>query len=276
MTVHHTAPGRFFRPIDLGTTPRNYRKLQARRLLAALANLLFFLALALGGFWLWRKTQEDSRFAIRRIEIAGIVHAPRAGVESLVNRWSGANLFRLDLEQLRAELRANPWIESVSLQKKLPDTLEVALTERRPVALVDTGAGGLRYVDRHGVVFADLSPAIGDPDLPVVVRTQPESVAAAVEFLERLRRDSPELHSRVSQASANRSEGFTVWDRELGTVLRLGRGDEPKWTALHGIARADGWRAGTIAYADLRFRDRIVIMPENRTNEHAERSNAPR
>lgn len=265
MTVYHGSPSdRFFRPVELGSTPRNYRKLQARRLLIGGANLLFAALLILAGFWLWRKTQEDVRFAVQQIEISGLVHAPPAEIEALTEGYGGANLFRLDLDQLRADLRRHPWVESVTVEKKLPDTLEIVVVERTPAALVLVEEG-LRYVDRHGVSFAGLSPRVGNPDLPLISETRASEVAAAVEFLGALKQSAPELYSRVSQISATPSSGFAVWDRELATVVRMGEDGAEKWTALHQIARADGWRRGTLEYADLRFRGRIVVKPREQS-----------
>jgi cell division protein FtsQ len=262
MTVVHGSSDRFFRPAELGTTPRNLRRLQAQRLLVGLANLLLVVALLLGGMWLWRKTQEDVRFAIRSIEISGIVHAPRGAIEAVTRQYAGANLFRLDLETLRARLRTQPWVESVAVEKKLPDTLQVAIIERKPAALVAT-PGGLRYVDRNGIVFAPLSPEVGDPDLPLIADTAGSDVRAAVTFLERLRVERPDLYARVSQITATRAEGFAIWDRDLDTTVYVGAGGREKWTAIHQIAQAEGWGPGAIEYADVRFRDRIVIKPKD-------------
>ncbi len=261
MTVYHGSSDRFFRPAELGTTPRNLRRLQARRLLIGLANLFLAVTLLLGGAWLWRKTQEGVRFAIRHVEVTGVVHAPRAAIEAATRAYSGANLFRLDLESVGARLRTEPWIESVAVEKKLPDTLQIAITERKPAALV-AGETGLHYVDPAGVVFAPLSPEVGDPDLPLIGETAPADIRAAVAFLERLRSERPDLYSRVSQISATRSGGFAIWDRDLDSTVYVGAGGAEKWTAVYQIARAEGWAPGAIEYADVRFRDRIVIKPK--------------
>ncbi|HEY0592869.1 MAG TPA: FtsQ-type POTRA domain-containing protein [Thermoanaerobaculia bacterium] len=270
MTVYHGSSDRFFRPAELGTTPRNLRRLQARRLLVGLANLLLVVTLLLGGAWLWRKTQEDTRFAITTVEITGIVHAPRTAIEAIADGYEGANLFRLDLEGVRARLRRQPWIESVAVEKKLPDTLQIAITERKPAALV-AAKDGLRYVDRSGVVFARLSPEVGDPDLPLIGETAPADIRAAVAFLETLRRERPDLYARVSQISASRSGGFAVWDRDLDSTVYVGPEGATKWTAVYQIAAAEGWGPGDLEYADVRFRERIVIKPKE-----AARSGAPR
>lgn len=268
MTVYHGSD-RFFRPPELGTTPRNLRRLQARRILVGLANLFLAVSLLAGAAWLWRKTQGDVRFAIRDIEVTGVVHAPRAAIDGVTRSYAGANLFQLDLDQLRARLRAEPWVESVAVEKRLPGTLQIAITERKPAALV-AAKDGLRYVDRNGVVFARLSPEVGDPDLPLIGETAHADIRAAVGFLEQLRRERPDLYSRVSQISATRAGGFTVWDRDLDSTVYVGPEGMEKWTAVYRIAAAEGWRPGDLEYADVRFRDRIVIKPKE-----AARSGAP-
>lgn len=271
MTVAHGSSERFFRPIEIGPTPRNLRRLQAKRLLLIAMNVLMVSLLVLAGFWGWRKTQEDARFGIRQIEISGLHHAPRGEIDATAGRWAGANLFRLDLDAVGTELRAHPWVESVTVEKKLPATLHVEITERTPVALL-VSDGPIRYVDRHGVVFADLSARIGNPDLPLVSAADQSGVAAAVELLGVIEAEHPELYSRVSEIEAIPGEGFAVWDRELRTMVRLGPEGTSRWLALHALARADGWAPGTMEYADLRFRGRIVVKPLVKSSVDAARS----
>ncbi|HUP66207.1 MAG TPA: FtsQ-type POTRA domain-containing protein [Thermoanaerobaculia bacterium] len=266
---HDSSSERFFRPIELGS-PRNYRKLQTRRLLIGAANALLVAALMLGAFWMWRSTLENARFAIRGIEVSGLVHAPRGDVERIVETYRGRNLFRLDLESVRAAVRALPWVESVAVEKRLPGTLTIQITERTPAALV-VSEEGLRYVDRHGVVFAPLSPQVGNPDLPLISDTDPAHIAETTKFLLRMQTEHPELYSRIAQVSARPPGGYSVWDRELGTVIRVG--DEPaeSWAALYEIARAEGIGRGGLEYADLRFRERVVLR-RHQSNEDAARS----
>ncbi|MFO8004135.1 cell division protein FtsQ/DivIB [Thioalkalivibrio sp.] len=63
-------------------------------------------------------------------------------------------LLVLDLEALRRELLTLPWVESVRLRKRWPDTLEVRITEPVPVARW----GDDRLVDRHGEIFGPVDP----------------------------------------------------------------------------------------------------------------------
>ncbi|MDR3605974.1 MAG: FtsQ-type POTRA domain-containing protein [Oligoflexia bacterium] len=63
------------------------------------------------------------------------------------------NLFQLDLARIEKNIRSNPWVREVRIQKKFPQTLSVSVQFRQPQALIETSQGGLAYVDREGTVF---------------------------------------------------------------------------------------------------------------------------
>ena len=68
-----------------------------------------------------------------------------------------ASLMELDLEQLRTRLLAHGQVDSVTLERKFPDTLVARLTERSPVVRVMAQVGGDEpkplFVAPDGVVF---------------------------------------------------------------------------------------------------------------------------
>ncbi|MGQ0743890.1 MAG: cell division protein FtsQ/DivIB [Acidimicrobiales bacterium] len=51
----------------------------------------------------------------------------------------GEPMVRLEIAEAQARLEALPWIRSARITRRWPATLEVAVTERRPVASVSTG-----------------------------------------------------------------------------------------------------------------------------------------
>jgi hypothetical protein len=56
--------------------------------------------------------------------------------------------------------------------------------------------------------------------------------------------------------------GFAVFDRALGAFVYLDPKDAAaKWRSLYAIAAAEHLGRAQIAYADLRFADRIVLKP---------------
>jgi cell division septal protein FtsQ len=101
-----------------------------------------------GLYLLWRTGEwaldkfvyENSTFAIQNIEVQtdGVI-APEQ-----LRRWTrvriGANLIALDLASVKRNLELVSTIDSVSVERVLPRTLKVRVTERNPVAQVNVPA----------------------------------------------------------------------------------------------------------------------------------------
>ncbi|MDD5141128.1 MAG: FtsQ-type POTRA domain-containing protein [Verrucomicrobiales bacterium] len=121
------------------------------------------------GAWALDKfVYENSTFAIQNIEVQtdGVI-APEQ-----LRRWTrvriGANLIALDLASVKRNLELVSTIDSVSIERVLPRTLKVRVTERNPVAQVNVptagGAGGIAIsvfqVDADGNVMQPLDPRL--------------------------------------------------------------------------------------------------------------------
>ena len=104
-----------------------------------------------------------------------------------------SNLFALDLSEIRALVRAqDPWVRRVTVSRRLPDTLEVRVYERQPVAQLRRSGG--RLVDEDGVILPERYDQ-DLQDLPVITgvrkvaaleegtRVSDPVVEAALEFL---------------------------------------------------------------------------------------------
>lgn len=78
----------------------------------------------------------------------------------------GTNILAVNLGAARKRLLAHPWIADAQINRKIPDGIEIRLTEQRAAAIIDVGRRFL--VDQHGTVFKE--QAAGDPkNLPDVV-----------------------------------------------------------------------------------------------------------
>jgi len=260
---------RFLRPADVGAVRRNRRQLQARRILIVAANLAFLLSLAAAATWLVQRAKSDERFAIRKVAVEGAHFTSLASIKTVTASLEGANLFRLDIDGLRGKLLTLPWVESVSIEKQLPDVLRVSIRERVPVAIT-TLSGSSRYVDRAGKVFAEVSPEVGNPDLPIVNPSTTAELRRTIAFLAILRSEDPALYSRVSEIAPISPNSFSVFDRDLAAeVLLDSESAVRRWRDLYAIARAERYGKGEIQYADLRFEDRVVVKSSRRTERAA-------
>ncbi len=130
-----------------------------------------------------------------------------------------------------------------------------------PAALTAVG-GRIEYVDQDGLAFAELSPSVGDSDLPLVTDAGATDLQRSVALLESLRAHDPQIYSRISEIRPVAPNGFAIFDRELGAFVYADDTDlSAKWRDLYAVARAEHFGENDIEYADLRFAGRIVIKP---------------
>ena len=142
-------------------------------------GLVVFLAVAgpfFGIYLLWRVGEvllnafvyENKDFAVQQIDVQtdGVI-AP-----DQLRRWTGvrpeANLIALDLAAVKRNLEMVSTVESVSVERVLPHTLKIRVTERDPIAQVNVprteGQGGISVavfqLDANGIVMQPLDPRL--------------------------------------------------------------------------------------------------------------------
>ena len=107
--------------------------------LGALFATIFglYLVYRTGDWALNRLVYENEAFAIQEVDVQ------TDGVISLdeLRRWTGvkpgANLLALDLASVKRDLELVPLVQSVSVERILPRTLRIRVTEREPMAQVN-------------------------------------------------------------------------------------------------------------------------------------------
>lgn len=151
---------------------------RSARVLAALRTALgVVLVVGASGAVAWvarRHVLTSARFAVTDVEVVGNERRPAEAIASESGIAVGSNVFALDLDAARAKLMADPWLADATLARRLPGTIVVQVTERRPAAIVVLGDTYLATVE--GEPFKRLEP--DDPvDLPLVTGLRAEDVA---------------------------------------------------------------------------------------------------
>ncbi len=151
-------------------------QVQATRLRLTLLSLLVVVGTFFGLYLVWRIGEatlnafvyQNADFAIQQIEVQtdGVI-APEQ-----IRRWAGvkagANLIALDLASVKRNLELVSVIDSVSVERVLPRTLKIRVTERDPIAQVNVpradGASGIAVsvfqLDADGMVMQPLDPRL--------------------------------------------------------------------------------------------------------------------
>lgn len=254
--------GPFFRPVRLSKGKRD-RRSGLKRLFIVIQLAAAAGAAVVGAFLLTERFAIPNRFRIARIEVKGNNFLSEGEVREMLGPAMGGNLISADLEGLRSNLAASPWVGGAVVRRELPDTLLVDVTERFPIALAETDQ--LYVMDASGELIDLLGPRTAGFDLPVIRGLRGVSIEVRRDRARRanaLLDDLGDLSSEVSEISVDRSGDLLVVLRGDGSVLKLA---EPPYRkrvlSFLALRQRLHERCPDAEYFDLRFKDRIYAKP---------------
>ncbi len=195
----------------------------------------------------------DAGLSVRKITVSGRIDTSREDLIAALGVKQGDPILGIDTEAVRDRLQQLGWVRTASVTRVLPDTLHVALVERRPLAVWQTN-GRHVLVDRDGHVIASQGGKIAG--LPLVVGEGAPAHAAEILSVIAL---EPKLAALVVAAVR---VGDRRWDIRLGNgiTVRLPEADyEGAWRRLAALERSHGLTGRAIDAVDMRLADRLVI-----------------
>ncbi len=208
---------------------------------------------------------------IDRIVVAGNERLSKGEVLAVLNGLRGESLVWTDLDAWRRRLMSSPWVRDAALRRALPSTVEVVVSERKPMGIGRIG-GEMYLVDERGVIIDQYGPQYADFDLPIVdgLAASPsdsgsmtdESRAELAARLIASLRAKPAVGRRLSQVDVTDLHNASVILSGEHAVIHLG--DDQFLSRLESyldLAAALHERVADIEYVDLRFDDRIYVRP---------------
>lgn len=214
-------------------------------------GLLFVLALLLIGTsiaWVY----HSDHFPVERVSIHGkLTYIDSKQLQDISQQYMRGNIFRADLNGARDELQKMPWVDSALVRRRLPDEVEVILTERVPLARWENGG----LVDTKGNVFN----ASVKQNLPLFEGQPGTGKDMADHYHEFNQILKPVRLSIKKLIYTKRSAWLAVLNN--GITVRLGRENEIK--RLQQFAKV--WPSllskhqGRLEYADMRYKDGFAV-----------------
>jgi cell division protein FtsQ len=167
-----------------------------------------------------------SMFGVRTVEVSGVTTIPADTVRAAAAIELGTPLVRLDTEEVRARVAALPKVFSVEVSRSFPSTVEIAVVERAPVAMV-TAADGVHLIDGTGLDYEVVKQAL--PGLPELT-------------VDQVRPDDPATRSAVAVLAAIpqqlRAQLVKITAKTAGNVqLSLADGRLVKWGSAESSER---------------------------------------
>jgi cell division protein FtsQ len=198
--------------------------------------------------------------SVRSVRVDGAVSLSAGEVRDAAGVRTGTPLLRVDTDAARARVARLPQVSSVQVARGWPSSVVVTVTERVPIAVVESG--GQRYlVDDQGVLFDTIT---GDPPhgvVPLDVRNPKagdRALTAGLAALDSLPRN---VRSDVVAARATTAEDVTLTLSDGTTVLwGDGAGSDAKGRVLSALLEQIS--AGTLDPAqtiDVSAPDAVVL-----------------
>jgi cell division septal protein FtsQ len=234
---------------------------------------LLLLAAARG----WSHLSTSSSFDVREIVVQGTERTTPAAVAQALAPLRGRNLVALHLDEVETLLAPDPWVERASIRRVLPHLLRVDVVERVPTAIAVVGGRALA-VDAKGTVIGPCGHGLAD-DLPVLTgldslaaEARPEALRRGVAAVVRLRGVPGRFTEGVSELDLSRPDQIAARTSAPGPLLlldpeRVDRNVDRYLSLRTELER----RVGSARYVDLRWSDRIALLPADPNSALEER-----
>ncbi len=188
------------------------------------------------------------------IRISGLTHHDPELLLHALNIRPGGSLVGFDAGQARRLLEGMDWVAQASVQRKFPNTLEVAVSEREAFAIWQRD-GAYYLIDKSGVAMGGLD-LIGHSNFLLV--TGDGANLAAAELVNHLEA-TPELKKKISAAAF---VGKRRWTLYLANGVKVAL---PEQGAVEALARVSGLDATQnilskgIREVDLRIAGQVTV-----------------
>jgi cell division protein FtsQ len=200
---------------------------------------------------------ELAGFGLTQVSLTGQRYTPDSDIFDAIGLDSAHTLLSFDTRAAQDRIESLPWVERASIERVLPDRLEVRVSERAPSAVWRLGDRNF-LIDKSGRVLSAV-PADAMPSLP---RVAGEGAATQASRLYALLADNPDLLARVDIAERIGGRRWTLRLTNGSTVQLPAQGEAEAIARALRVANAFGSEASEI---DVRVPERTLVRePEGR------------
>lgn len=245
---------------------------KVRKTKGAKKNLVFFLLILMSliliplGRRLLVISNKWDYIKIKHINIKGNNRISIEQIKTWAGIEEGLNILSLDLDRITSLAQAQPWIRSLSVERRFPDSLSIRVEESFPVAVWEDE--GKQYsMDEFGILLEECTAF---PELPFLTgcKTGLSQVGKrcpspywpeALCVIESVRTVFPELMEDIIEfhiLSENQMVIFLKGDRK---ILLNTADANLKLRLLKALINKAPAHWQSMVYCDMRFKDKIIF-----------------
>ncbi len=224
-----------------------------RRRLRSIGMLVAGVAILSSPWWYRPVLSNLDFFRVRRVEVLGARYASPDEIVSRLRVDSSASVWD-DVGPLEERVRVHPSVRDVRIERKLPGTLVIRVTENPPVALIQV-SGGLVAVDAAGRTLP-VDPTAVDVDLPVLRSRD----TLALRLLGEVQEALPLVFARIGDVRRTPAGDLAIRLNEPAARLVLVSADltVQRLSEIIPVEQDLARRNATATELDLRYRDQVI------------------
>ncbi len=237
-----------------------------RKLTFGFISLILFGGFLVAGANFWKAS-----LTVQRVLVHGNSVVQTNEILQFAHVGEGSRMYDLDLMKIQKDVLSHYFIKEVVVERDLPSTIRIKVTERTPIAMIN--AGELRYLDPDGVVLPHsvsgelfdlpLISGISQDVSPNVGATLTHAdIQEALAILSAARLVNKNMFHLISEVRLRNGGDIVLYTAEGSIPILFGRGDaasklvrlETLWNEVVQ-ERGSHW----VQYIDVRFEDQVVV-----------------
>jgi cell division protein FtsQ len=176
-------------------------------------------------------------FKLEDVSFKGIKRVSQAQLLQKGGLENGVNLLALNLNEVKKNMEAVPWVKSVYLHREMPNKLQVVVTEHQPIFLVLVQQD-LFYLNEEGLLFKKAEMKEG-PSVPLLTGLEKKdwsptsqlkfSILQELVSLQKILSQGrdPFYPNKLSEIHYDPDCGFSLFTMERGIRITLGKEEIP-------------------------------------------------
>ena len=137
--------------------------------------MVVLLCVCVAGGWIYLKVEPvvAAWATLHHYSVMGTDRVQREEVLALLDLPPHVSLFAVKPDSLAQRVETHPWVAAASIERVFPDTLAITVTERKPVAILQSPEGP-HLLDKQGHLLSSVSKG-QFPSLPKVKGLTPKA-----------------------------------------------------------------------------------------------------
>jgi cell division protein FtsQ len=222
-----------------------------------------------GAYTLYTHLLTSSEFELRDVKINGNNYISKNEILKMSKLENRANIFKTDIREVKTLLLSNPQFKKVNVDRIYPNTIEINVKERTPVAYV--GENKNYEIDEDGVIFPAFKSSAMSEKLylfkGVVIninevgeKTSSVALKQGLFLVDKLNLLETPYLSNITGLDLTCPEEIALLVGNSSQVYKLGVGNwDEKISKLICLLKNLKDRNKEISTIDLRFRDEAVV-----------------